>query len=130
MPEKAIQWQRDFLKIDDERRIVTGIVVEPMVRDTYDDWMVSEEIERAAFGFMEESQRLKVMHSQAAQQCHLVESWVTKEDGAINDTYISKGTWMVSVHVVDDEIWKDIKEGRLNGFSFGGKGFGVPEGAN
>jgi hypothetical protein len=31
-----------------------------------------------------------------------------------------KGTWMVSIKIEDDTIWKKVKDGKLNGFSVQG----------
>ena len=33
---------------------------------------------------------------------------------------VKKGTWLLMYHVLDDALWKDIKSGKLQGFSMGG----------
>jgi hypothetical protein len=35
-------------------------------------------------------------------------------------THIRRGTWLLAVRVVDDELWQQIKAGELTGFSIGG----------
>jgi hypothetical protein len=34
--------------------------------------------------------------------------------------HVKKGTWLLAVHVDDDELWKQVRDGSLAGFSIGG----------
>ena len=54
----------------------------------------------------------------------LIESWVS-EDMTHDKSYklgfaLPKGTWYVGYRINDDELWSDIKEGRLRGVSLAG----------
>ena len=116
--EKAIP----ILKVDDEKRIVTGIVYEPDVLDAHKEFMTAEEIEKSAHQFLKDYRNIDKQHDFVAGQADVVESWVAKEAGKLGDQDIVKGTWLISVHVDDDDTWGEIKKGELTGFSMGGVG--------
>ncbi len=111
-----------ILKVDDEKRIVTGIVYEPDVLDAHGEFMTAEEIEKAAHQFLKDFRNIDKQHDFVAGQAEVVESWIAKEAGKLGDQDIVKGTWLMSVHVPDDDTWGEIKKGELTGFSMGGVG--------
>ena len=111
-----------ILKVDDEKRIVTGIVYEPDVLDAHDEFMTAEEIEKSAYQFLKDYRHIDKQHDFVSGQAEVVESWIAKEDGKLGDQEIKKGTWLLSVHVPDDDTWGEIKKGELTGFSMGGVG--------
>lgn len=111
-----------ILKVEDEKRIVTGIVYEPDVLDAHDEFMTAEEIEKSAHQFLKDYRNIDKQHDFVAGQADVVESWITKEAGKLGDQEIQKGTWLMSVHVPDDDTWGEIKKGELTGFSMGGVG--------
>lgn len=111
-----------ILKVDDEKRIVTGVVYEPDVLDAHGEFMTADEIEKAAHQFLKDFRNIDKQHDFVAGQAEVVESWIAKEDGKLGDQDIVKGTWLMSVHVPDDDTWNEIKKGELTGFSMGGVG--------
>ena len=50
----------------------------------------------------------------------LSESWVAKSDCFIGQDKIKKGTWLMTVKITSDNVWEDVKKGKLTGFSIGG----------
>jgi len=55
---------------------------------------------------------------------HLIETWIVEDEesdkqGLYNMNY-PKGTWMGMYKVEDDEVWRQIKNGQLKGFSIEG----------
>ena len=38
-----------------------------------------------------------------------------------------KGTWLLAVHILADDLWAQVKDGQLTGFSIGGAARRVPE---
>lgn len=48
-----ISKQVPILKTEEEKQLVTGVVYEPDVEDSHGDTMTAEEIEKAAYTFME-----------------------------------------------------------------------------
>jgi hypothetical protein len=60
----------------------------------------------------------------AVKDIHVLESWI-KEDGQDKSNKygfenLPVGTWFVSMKVNNPDVWKQIKEGKLNGFSVSG----------
>ena len=121
---KVESWQAtfDFIKMDDEQRLVGGIVYEPDVVDSQGDSASDSEIEKAAHGFMMESRIIGIMHKEAAgKRVDIVESYIVREPFHMNKRIIKRGTWMLVVKVHDDELWEGVKSGKLTGFSMGGR---------
>jgi hypothetical protein len=54
----------------------------------------------------------------------VVESWIIDDSKTDKSRFygfdLPKGTWMISMKVNNDEVWKDIKEGKVKGFSIEG----------
>lgn len=111
-----------ILKVDEDQQIVTGIVYEPDVLDAHDEFMTADEIEKSAHQFLKDYRNIDKQHDFVAGQAEVVESWIAKEAGTLGDQDIKKGTWMMSVHVADEDTWNEIKKGELTGFSMGGVG--------
>lgn len=111
-----------ILKVDEEKRIVTGVVYEPDTPDTHDEFMTAQEIEKAAHQFLKDYRNIDKQHDFTSGQGEVVESWIAKSDTTVGEQQIREGTWLMSVHVPDDEIWSEIKKGNITGFSMGGVG--------
>jgi hypothetical protein len=111
-----------ILKVDDEKRIVTGVVYEPDILDAHGEFMTADEIEKSAHQFLKDFRNIDKQHDFVASETEVVESWITKEDGKLGEQEVKKGTWLLSVHVPDDDTWGEIKKGELTGFSMGGVG--------
>jgi len=58
----------------------------------------------------------------------IVESYLAPTDLTIAERAIKKGTWLLGVRVVSDELWNAVKDGQLTGFSIGGSARRTPEG--
>lgn len=118
-----------IIKIDEEKRIVTGIVYEPDVEDAQGDSASAEEIEKACHGFMMDSQQIGLMHkANISDKVKLVENWLQKSDQWIGGLKVKKGTWLQSHKILDDAIWADVKTEKLTGFSMAGQA--IDEAAN
>lgn len=99
-----------------EERMVYGEVYAPDRPDSGGDFMRAEDIKTMAHNFMK-NLRLKsvdVNHNNEVQEdVTVVESFIARED----DPLFIPGSWVVGVHVNNDQVWEDIKAGKLNGFS-------------
>jgi hypothetical protein len=110
-----------------EERYVLGIVLEPDVVDSQDDTYDAETVRKSAHGWMERSAKLGLMHKSiiggVAKEgaAVTVESYLAPVDFEIGGEPVKKGTWLMGVHVLDEDLWNDVKEGRLTGFSIGGE---------
>ena len=43
-------------------------------------------------------------------------------DGPNGKQKVKKGSWLISVHVPDEKLWRDVKSKKINAFSVGGFG--------
>jgi hypothetical protein len=120
----AIQKQVQIAKIDDEKRIVKGVVYQPDVADVHDDQMDEVEIEKAAHLFMEKQHTYNIdkQHDLEADKGYVVESYIAPCDLTLGEQSIVKGSWIAGVKVTDDDTWEDIKKGEITGFSMWGVG--------
>jgi DNA adenine methylase len=111
-----------------DERFVFGIVLEPEVVDAQGDIYSAEEIGQAAHRFMEEFGGLGLMHQvRVNDQVKILESYLAPVDFELGGVAVKKGTWLLGVHVVSDELWGQVKDGTLSGFSIGGTARKIPE---
>lgn len=112
-----------FVKVDDEKRIVTGPVLVPNTTDLQGDFEFAEDIEKAAHGFMEnEKRKIGEQHQIFAGIGVPVESHILRDPIATENKVIPAGTWIMSVKVVNPSTWAKVKDGRITGFSIGFRG--------
>jgi hypothetical protein len=127
-----------FFKMDEEKRIVYGVVLEPYYVDSQGDWFDEEEIENAMYKFMEEYQILTIQHQdrmgrqtpvmtdelskdwESHWNLSIAESYRAPVDFELFDQKIRKGSWVMAVKVHDDKEWQRVKKSGLTGFSIGG----------
>jgi hypothetical protein len=122
--KNAIQKQVQIAKIDDDKRIVKGVVYQPDVADAHDDQMDEVEIEKAAHLFMQQQHTYNIdkQHDLEVDKGFVIESYIAPCDITLGDQQIVKGSWVAAVKVTDDDTWDDIKKGEITGFSMWGVG--------
>lgn len=109
-----------FEKKEDEH-IVCGIVYEPDEEDAQGDEASVEEIRLAAHKFMEGNQVFKLLHKGKRIKAHVLESYLSPVDfTAENGDMVKKGSWIVSIRILDKGVWGKIVGGELTGFSMSG----------
>lgn len=122
--DAVVTWS--FTKQDEAKRVVTGPVLVPNVVDLQGDFEFAEDIEEAAFKFMEDARNIGEMHTKFGNIGIPVESWIAREpifvDKGSEFKIFPKGTWMMSVKVTDDKVWEKVRNGELTGFSIGFRG--------
>lgn len=66
-------------------------------------------------------------HSEKMAKTYIFENWIIedpltdKAKTVYNFSDLPRGTWMVKMRVSDDEVWENVKAGRLRGFSVEGE---------
>lgn len=114
-----------IIKAAKERKTITGVVLEPNTVDAHGDIIPEDVILDAAEDFLANinvQTTLGLMHKDFKQPLQLVQSFVISDsDVTINNVLVKKGSWVIVVRVLSDKIWQDIKDGKLTGFSIGGK---------
>lgn len=116
----GIELDTFILKQNEDKKLVTCVVYEPNTKDTHGDYMSEEDIEKAAHDFLINGKGADIQHDNQKADVDIVESWVAKTDTVLGNQEIKKGTWVATMKINDDLIWKAIKDGRLTGFSMGG----------
>jgi len=60
-------------------------------------------------------------------QVKVLESYLAPVDFAVGETRVRKGPSLLAVRILSDELWEQVKDGKLTGFSIGGSARRVPE---
>lgn len=103
-------------KIDEEHRLVTGLVYAPNELDTYGEFMTADDIVAMAHRFMrlDLSSVIDTNHDETPNGSYPVESFIARK----GDPDFVEGSWVMTVKVPDDSTWEAVRRGDLNGFSF------------
>jgi broad specificity phosphatase PhoE/8-oxo-dGTP pyrophosphatase MutT (NUDIX family) len=120
-------------KADRKKQLVYGVVLEPNALDSQDDFMLPDQVEKAAHTYMKKVVRGKASVSKLQHRVQgffknkpgvvPVESYIAPCDFTLDGVeMVKKGTWVMCVHVEDPEIWNDVLKGEYTGFSIGGTG--------
>lgn len=121
--KKAFTTRGRIIKADSESHFVTGVVYEPMVEDAHGNYMTADEIQKAAYWFAKNGNKVDLQHNfVSAEGTAVVESWIAKSDTDINGETVKAGTWLMTVEIKDDDLWQSIEKGELTGLSMGGLG--------
>ena len=109
---KTVRVQR----MNEDEQVVYGVVYEPFVLDTYGEFMTDVSVRELAHRTLRlELDKLgDVNHDNEPRDTYLVESHIAEKD----DPNYPEGAWVVGMKINDPEVWADIKDGKLNGFSF------------
>lgn len=128
--DEAFTWEIPLIKGADpaDERYVLGVVLEPEAVDAQADVYSAGEVRKAAHRFMEEFGGLGLQHQLRVNgQVKVLETFLAPTDFTVGDVAIRKGTWLLAVRVLSDELWDLVRSGRLTGFSIGGSARRVPE---
>jgi hypothetical protein len=118
-----------LLKAAPDGSFVLAPVLVPEEVDLEGDIISAEEIERAAYDFMEAFQQVGLMHDRMLtdKDVVLVESYISRVKMNIDGHEIKPGTWLAGFRIHNPRIRLAIVEGKLTGVSIGGKGIRTPE---
>lgn len=117
---------------DTDKHIITGAAMIPdlpiyRIIDGFECYVKfnAETIKELANKFMLEGRTLSVNieHSIPTTECLIIESYFIDHNRGIVPNEFSElpdGTWIISMKINNDDIWKSIKENGLNGFSIEG----------
>lgn len=112
-------------KANDEEQTVTGVVLQPEVTDAQGDIYDAAVIKEAAYNYLmnfNKSTELGLQHKEFVKgRFALVESYLAPLDLVIGTNTVKSGSWIMTVKVLDLKIWKMVKNGKITGFSIGGK---------
>ena len=98
----------------------------PDQEDAQGDIISADVIEDAAHDFLVNSRRIDVQHVFLSSKCFPVESYIAPTAFYLGDHLVKKGTWILVTKVLDEEIWKKVKNGELRGYSIRGIAESIP----
>lgn len=124
---KELERPTRILKTKEERYVLVP-VLEPEVTDAQGEVYSMEVVRNAAHHFMEHSQTLKLMHKGEPinDQVAILESFLAPSDFEIDGQKVLKGTWLIALRILADELWAACKSGELTGVSIGGTALRIP----
>jgi hypothetical protein len=123
----------ELKEVDAEKRILMGAALIPNKkiyrRNKEEEFYIyfSEDTVRRAMElfFINGNQSSATFeHKEAITGMTAVESWLIEDEkmdkSQLYGFNLPKGTWMISMKVDNDEVWQDVKEGKVKGFSIEG----------
>jgi len=142
--------EEDFIKLsaeevqlkvlDEEKRIVVGFALVPekriyrRVKDKeFNIYFTKETIAKTQELFMRKLNlsNFTIDHEKEIQGVSVIESWVVEDPrndkSNIYNLNAKGGEWVLMSKIYNDEIWKEIKEGKFKGYSIEGKFDGFDE---
>ena len=120
---------------DEEKRIVVGPAMIPDLKifrkdkkgNPYYVYFSAETIKMIAEKYMRNkyTDNNDEMHNgRAVSDVYVIESWIKESEEDKSNIYgyqdLPVGTWFVSMKVRNEDTWKKVKDGKLNGFSVSG----------
>lgn len=125
-------------ELNEEQRKCIEIVYAPMAKDAHGEWASASTIKEAEASYQRNEVVPNLFHVVSTDRFELTKSWILEEDTTYSDTGIevTKGTWMIETHFIDDDLWslkkigmdpdlsmkEKIDRGGLGGVSLGGYG--------
>lgn len=132
----ALAEQKIELKeIDAEKRILMGAALIPnkkiyrvneKTKEEFEIFFSEQTVRQAMELFFKKGNQSKATqeHAKNIDGMTVVESWLIEDkvhDKSVKYGFnLPKGTWMISMKVDNDQVWNDVKEGKVKGFSIEG----------
>jgi hypothetical protein len=137
---QAENMSKQYFQIDsEEKRVVLGPAMVPLQKifrkdamgNPYYVFFSSETIRMISEKYMKNqyTRNNDLMHDgKAVRDVYVIESWIKEDENDKSVKYgyedLPVGTWMIAMKVaktpMGDKVWKQVKEGKLNGFSVSG----------
>lgn len=97
-------------------RVVYAEVLIPDVPTAFGDVHTVESIKNFAYGFAKSGYEVDIEHAKetAEDKFTIVESFIARE----YDTDFVPNSWVVGALITDDELWQEVIDGTINGFSY------------
>jgi hypothetical protein len=124
----------ELKEIDAEKKILMGAALIPnkqIYRESekhgqYYIYFSEDTVRKASELFLMNSNQNNATyeHEKKLNGLSVVESWIIedeKQDKSVKYGFsLPVGTWMISMKVNNDNVWKDVKDGKVKGFSIEG----------
>ena len=126
--KSSVSIQVSFINKADalERGLIYGLVYEPLVKDTHDDFATAEDIEAAAHKYLPQAM-LNIQHDKKKNlnkvDSVVVESYIAPCDFKLGSSNVQKGSWILVTKVYNKDLLQSIREGDITGYSLEGTAF-------
>jgi hypothetical protein len=124
----------ELKEVDTEKRILMGAALVPNKQiyrrndknEEYHIYFSKDTVRKASELFLMRANQNNATyeHDKKLSGMSVVESWIIedekKDKSAKYGFSLPVGTWMISMKVNNNEVWKDVKEGKVKGFSIEG----------
>ena len=124
----------ELKEIDKEKRILMGAALVPNKQiyrrndknEEYYIYFSEDTVRKASELFLMRSNQNNATyeHEKKLNGMSVVESWLIEDEKLDKSKKygfnLPKGTWMISMKVNNEEVWKDVKDGKVKGFSIEG----------
>ncbi len=124
----------ELKEIDTEKKILMGAALIPDKQiyrrnekgDEYYIFFSQDTVRKASELFLMNSNQNNATyeHDQKLKGLSVVESWIIEDSKTDKSRLygfdLPKGTWMISMKVNNDDVWNDVKLGKVKGFSIEG----------
>lgn len=95
-----------------EEMIFSAVAMVPNTLDREQDWISSDELEKAAAGYLKDSRKFKLAHKSSLDGAvELMESFIAPEGFTLNGFRVPKGSWVIKAKVLMGDLWGLIKNG-------------------
>lgn len=102
--------------LDEELRQVTYVAMKPGV-DLHGDVVDLETVRLAKESFNKSAQRANLFHLTMTNTFEVIESYLIPCDVTLNEHFVEKGSWLMTLQVHDDDVWEMVKSEDINGIS-------------
>jgi len=124
----------EFKEIDSEKRILMGAALVPDKKiyranekgEEYFVFFSKDTVRKASEMFFQKSNQNNAthQHEKKIDKMSVVESWIIEDEvhdkSAKYNMSLPVGSWVISMKCDNDEVWNDVKKGKVKGFSIEG----------
>ena len=123
----------ELKQIDAEKRIVLGAALIPnkqiyrtnAKKEEYYIYFSEATVRKASELFLMKGNQnnATLEHNEKLNGMSVVESWIVEGANDKSQNYgfnMPKGTWMIAMKVNNNEVWQQVKDGKIKGFSIEG----------
>ena len=118
MAEKSGKKKPIVKSLNEELQQVTYVAMKPGV-DLHGDMVDLETVRLAKESFNKSAQRANLFHLTMTDSFEVIESYLIPCDVTLNEHFVEKGSWLMTLQIHDPDVWAMIKSEDINGISIG-----------
>lgn len=105
--------------LNEELMQVTYVAMLPDHTDLHGDYTSEEEVRKAKESFNKSLMKANLFHMVMTDSFEVIESYLSPCDMILNEIFVKKGTWLMTLQIHDETLWQMIKDEEINGISIG-----------